>query len=82
MVSERIQERFRALGVAYIGDAENMTDEELNEAAAKLHQWADQRLVEGAPLYPANVCVRCLHPHLPLDHQGECLLLCSDPATS
>lgn len=82
MVSDRLAKRFRELGVTYIGGADNMTDEELNEAAAKLHQWADQRLIEGAPLYPPNVCVKCLHHHLPLDHKGECLLLCSDPATS
>ncbi len=74
LVSERLKRRFRELGVAYIGGAEEMTDTELNEAAAKLHEWADRRLVEGAPLYPPNVCVKCLHPHLPLEHGGGCKL--------
>lgn len=41
LVSERLKRRFRELGVAYIGGAEEMTDTELNEAAAKLHEWAD-----------------------------------------
>lgn len=71
-VSARLKERFRELGVAYIGGADDMTDEELNLAAAKLHEWRDKRLVEGAPLYPPNVCVKCLHPHLPMEHAAEC----------
>lgn len=71
-VSARLKKRFRELGVAYIGGAEEMTDEELNLAAAKLHEWRDKRLVEGGPLYPPNVCVKCLHPHLPLEHGAAC----------
>jgi len=72
--SNRLKRRFRELGVAYIGGAENMTDGELNEAAANLHEWRDKCLVEGLPLYPANVCVKCLHPHLPLEHGAGCEL--------
>lgn len=71
-VSARLWKRFEELGVGYIGGAEDMTDEELTLEATKLLQWRDQRLVEGAPLYPANVCVKCLHPHLPLEHKTGC----------
>ncbi|HEY4940346.1 MAG TPA: hypothetical protein VII56_02875 [Rhizomicrobium sp.] len=62
-VSERLKRRFEELGVAYIGGAEKMTDEELNLAAAKLHQWRDDRLAAGAPLFPPNVCTKCFLPH-------------------
>lgn len=71
MVSERLARRFRELGVAYIGGAEEMTDEELNDAAAKLHEWADRRLAEGAPLYPPNVCVKCRRPRE--EHEEGCV---------
>lgn len=71
-VSVYLRARFQEIGVGYIGGAEKMSDEELKEAAASLHEWADRRLVEGAPLYPPNVCVRCLHPHLPLEHGAGC----------
>lgn len=74
LVSERLKRRFRELGVAYIGGAEEMSDDELSGAAANLHEWADRRLVEGAPLYPPNVCVKCLRPHLPLEHGAGCKL--------
>lgn len=73
-VSARLKQRFLDLGVAYIGGAEEMTDDELNEAAAKLHRWADERLVAGAPLYPPSECVKCLRPHLPLEHGAACQL--------
>jgi len=63
MVSERLRRRFRELGVAYIGDAEDMTDEELTAAATSLHQWVRDRLDEGVPLLPPNVCIRCFGPH-------------------
>ena len=62
MVSERLKRRFCELGVGYIGGAENMTDAELTQAAAKLHQWARNRLDAGRPLLPANVCTKCFRP--------------------
>ncbi|WP_454884164.1 hypothetical protein [Sphingomonas oryzagri] len=74
VISDRLKMRFQEIGVAFIERAEDMTDEELNAEAAKLHQWRDRRLVEGAPLYPDNVCVKCLHPHLPLGHAAGCVL--------
>jgi hypothetical protein len=61
--SERLKQRFRELGVAYIEGAEGMTEEELNSAAASLLRWRDERLAGGAPLLPANVCVTCFLPH-------------------
>ena len=70
--SERFKKRFRELGVGYIEGAETMSNGELNEAAANLLAWRDRRLVEGAPLYPSNVCVKCLHSHLPLEHGAGC----------
>jgi hypothetical protein len=80
MPSERLMRRFRELDVAFISGAEDMTDEELNEAAAKLHEWADRRLAEGAHLYPPNVCVKCLYPH----QEGEeaCMPQRKHPPTS
>jgi hypothetical protein len=63
LISERLRHRFRELGVAYIDGAEQMTEEELNLAAAKLHQWRDDRLAAGAPLLPPNVCTKCFLPH-------------------
>lgn len=71
---ERLSHMFDSLGVAYIGGADCMSDDEVSREAARLHQWRDRRLIEGAPLYPANVCIKCLHPHLPVSHGGECTL--------
>ena len=73
-VSRPLTDCFRDLGVGYIGGADRMSDKELILEAAKLLQWRDQRLIEGAPLYPANVCVKCLHPHLAMEHLVECTL--------
>lgn len=49
---EELYSKFRELGVAYIGGAETMTDEELQTAADKLHDWADDCVAKGKPLYP------------------------------
>lgn len=72
MTSERLKRRFRELGVGYIGGAENMTDEELIQAAAKLNKWARDRLDEGRPLLPANVCTGCFRPRE--EHAEGCIL--------
>ena len=59
-IDDRLRRRLRELGVAWIGGADTMTDQELNAAAATLHRWIDDRLDEGSPVYPPNVCATCL----------------------
>ena len=70
MVSERLKRRWRELDVGYIGGAEDMTDDELIQTAAKLNQWARDRLDAGRPLLPANVCTKCFRPHQ--EHTEAC----------
>ena len=63
-VGERLKRKFRELGIAYIDDAKNMSDAELKLAAANLHQWRDDCLAKGEPVFPPNVCVTCFRQHL------------------